>query len=257
MRPDRRLWGSRTASRERCILLVGKGFGQTGKVSGTAGQNDDFSWQDLTNTMRERLSVKLLKILFLAVSKLAWRIQYEGLENLPNDSEKGFVIASNHQTYIDPVWIGIPIRRDLKFLAWDKAFHWPIIGFLMRWLGSLPVNTSTGRNPDSLKRAVESLQNGSCLVIFPEGAREFENGEPLEFKMGAVALASEAKVHILPASIIGGNSIWPRDWKWPRLGKVTVRFHPMIEVPVISDETRKTRLREITEVLRKIVTESQ
>jgi len=204
--------------------------------------------------MRERLSVKLLKIFFLAVSKLAWRIQYEGLENLPKSSEKGFIIASNHQTYIDPVWIGIPVRRDLKFLAWDEAFHWPILGSLMGWLGSLPVNTSTGRNPESLKKALIALKNGSVLVVFPEGAREFENGEPLEFKAGAVALASDANVPILPASIIGGNLIWPRDRKWPRFGKVKVRFHPLIEVPTVSDENRKENLREITGMLKRIVT---
>lgn len=208
-----------------------------------------------TSATGERLSVRLLKMFCLAVSRLAWGIEYEGLENIPIESREGFVIASNHQTYIDPVWLGIPIRRDLKFLAWDEAFHWPIIGFLMRWLGSLPVNTSTGRNPESLKKAIEFLENGSGLVIFPEGAREFGNGEPLEFKPGAVAIASEARVRILPASITGGNEIWPRDRKWPRLGNVRVRFHPMMDVPSISEENRKADLHEATESLKRIVTQ--
>lgn len=198
----------------------------------------------------ERLSVKLLKSFCLVVSRAVWAIEYEGLENIPNKSTRGVVIASNHQTYIDPVWIGIPIKRDLRFLAWDAAFKWPVIGPLVRWLGSLPVNTATGRNPDSLKKAVEFLESGSGLMVFPEGAREFEDGMPLDFKPGAVALAAEARVPILPVTISGGNRIWPREWKWPKPGKVTVRFHPLLNTPEVSHENRKTELNALTEALR-------
>jgi len=202
----------------------------------------------------ERMSVKPLKWFCLTVSRLLWSIEYEGLGNIPQNSTGGFVIASNHQTYIDPVWIGIPIKRDLKFLAWDAAFHWPIIGFLMRRLGSLPVNTATGRNPESLRRAIESLKSGSGLMVFPEGAREFENGIPLDFKPGAVALAAEAGVPILPVTISGGNRVWPREWKWPSTGRVTVRFHPLIEAPSLSHENRKTELRRLTAILKETIT---
>lgn len=198
----------------------------------------------------ERLSVKLLKSFCLAVSRVVWEIEYEGLENIPNHSARGVVIASNHQTYIDPVWIGIPIKRDLRFLAWDEAFKWPIIGPLVRWLGSLPVNTATGRNPDSLKKAIEFLESGSGLMVFPEGAREFEDGIPLDFKPGAVALAAEARVPILPVTISGGNRVWPREWKWPKRGKVTVRFHAPLEIPDVSHENRKAELHTLTETLR-------
>lgn len=201
----------------------------------------------------ERLSVKVLKSFCLAVSRVVWAIEYEGLENIPNHSGGGVVIASNHQTYIDPVWIGIPIKRDLRFLAWDAAFKWPVIGPLVRWLGSLPVNTATGRNPDSLRKAVEFLESGSGLMVFPEGAREFEDGIPLDFKPGAVALAAEARVPILPVTISGGNRVWPREWRWPKRGKVTVRFHPLLEIPEISHENRKSELHELTKVLRSTI----
>jgi len=211
--------------------------------------------ENMTSPNGERLSVKLVKKFCLAVSKLFWGIEYRGLENIPQKARHGLVIVSNHQTYIDPIWIGIPIKRDLRFLAWDAAFRWPIIGFLVTWLGSLPVNTATGRNPDSLKRAVEFLQNGSGLMVFPEGAREFEDGEPLEFKPGAVALAAEAGVPLLPVTIVGGNKVWPRGQKWPTPGKVLVEFHPLTEIPRISHENRKGDLRKITESIRKTVTQ--
>lgn len=204
----------------------------------------------------ERVSVRLVKAFCLAVSRLLWRIEYSGLENIPQKDTRGLVIVSNHQTYIDPVWIGIPIRRDLKFLAWDKALHWPVIGAIMKWLGSLPINTSTGRNPESMRRAVEYLRRGSAVMIFPEGARAFEDGRPLEFKGGGATIASEAEVPILPVSVVGANRIWPRGWKWPKLGKVRIVFHPLIPCPSLTIGDRKTVIQETTQKIKSIVSSS-
>ena len=40
----------------------------------------------------------------------------------------GLIVASNHQTYIDPFWVSYPIRRPVRYLAWDAAFNWPVVG---------------------------------------------------------------------------------------------------------------------------------
>jgi 1-acyl-sn-glycerol-3-phosphate acyltransferase len=72
--------------------------------------------------------------------------------------------------------------------------------------------------------------------VFPEGAREFADGEMLPFKTGAVRIALQAGVPILPVTVRGGNRIWPQKQKYPRLfRRVGITYHPMLQVT--EDET--------------------
>jgi len=74
------------------------------------------------------------------------------------------------------------------------------------------------------------LRGGANLFIFPEGACEFSDGKLLSFKSGAARIALQANVPILPVTVRGANKIWSRDLKYPRLGKVKIIFHPLLEV---------------------------
>jgi len=176
-----------------------------------------------------RALIAVLRLLVTAVSRILWRIEFHGTQNIPNRG--GFIVASNHPTYFDPFWISLPIKADLRYLAWDRAFQWPLAGRIISRVGAIPVSLEKGGTFATLKNALELLRRGRCLVIFPEGEREFENGELLPFKTGAVQLALKTGVPILPVSIVGANRIWPRGKKLPRLGKVDVYYHPLIEIP--------------------------
>ena len=165
------------------------------------------------------------------ISKPIWRIRYRGTKNIPLDNGRGLLIASNHATYIDPAWIGIPIKQKLRFMAWDQAFHWRFIGPLIRYLGAFPVQHGRSVTKSAVVEAVRALKDGAALLVFPEGGREFADGKILEFKTGAVHLAHTAGVPILPVTIRGGNAVWPRDQKYPRLfRRVEVIFHPVMEL---------------------------
>ena len=76
----------------------------------------------------------LARIAAWLISKPLWFLRFEGVENIPPAQSGPLVIAANHQTYIDPVWICIPMRRRFRFMAFDKAFGWPIVGSLIRQL---------------------------------------------------------------------------------------------------------------------------
>jgi 1-acyl-sn-glycerol-3-phosphate acyltransferase len=90
-------------------------------------------------------------------------------------------------------------------------------------------------------------------VIFPEGGRSTASGELERFKAGAVRLALEADVPILPVTIRGGNQVWPRGWKLPHLGKVVITYHPLYHIsPGPNEETRACARRE-TERLAKVI----
>lgn len=163
----------------------------------------------------------------LCVSKLLWRIKFTNTENIPQNLEGGLLVISNHQTYLDPFWISLPIKRDLRFMAWDEAFNWFFVGFLIRQLGAFPVNTRFGSRK-SYQQSVKLLKAGKTLVVFPEAAREFADGKLLPFKSGAAKLAIQSKVPVLPVTIRGANRVWAREMKFPRFGKIEVVYHPVL-----------------------------
>ncbi|MET0752909.1 MAG: lysophospholipid acyltransferase family protein [Pyrinomonadaceae bacterium] len=168
----------------------------------------------------------------LALSKIFWRIEFKGTENIPQNSTRGLLIAPNHQTYADPVWVTLPVRRKFRYMAWDAAFNWFFLGGLMSRLGAFPVNTTGKRGKlNALKKAVKFLREGETLIVFPEGEREFADGKFLPFKPGAAWIALEAEVPIMPVTIRGGNKVWAQGMKYPHFGKVEIIYHPPFEIP--------------------------
>jgi 1-acyl-sn-glycerol-3-phosphate acyltransferase len=186
--------------------------------------------------------LEILRPIVGACSRVLWKIEFHGLENVP--SEGGLIIAANHQTYIDPFWLSVPIKRPTRYLAWSAAFRWPIVGRCLTWFGAWPLALE-GSDPGAIRRALQWLRDGGAVVIFPEGGRSTETGALERFKAGAVRLALEAQVPILPVTIKGGNHVWPRGWRFPRLGKVIVTYHPLYHPePCPKEETRACARRE-------------
>ncbi len=214
--------------------------------------------------MKDRNSIKypsqlvmdFLRFVAYVISKTVWFIKYKGIENIPPKSFGGFVISANHQTYIDPVWICLTMRRKIRFMAYDKAFSWGWIGRLISYLGAFPVSTDGGETIAAVKEALRSLRDGAVLAVFPEGAREFSDGQMFPFKTGAVQIAQQAGVPILPVTIRGGNRIWPRGQEYPRLfRRVEIIYHPILDLK--PSALKKQALLEMwTETLRYVIASS-
>ncbi|MEZ5308702.1 MAG: lysophospholipid acyltransferase family protein [Pyrinomonadaceae bacterium] len=181
------------------------------------------------NSNKPPLSVfRLCRLIGWVVSKILWGIRFEGIENIPGRTPHGLLIASNHQTYFDPVWITIPLSRPVYYLAWSKAFAWPLIGRMIAYLGAIPVDLDSPTSFSSVRNAIKLLRKGEGVVIFPEAEREFADGQPLPFKTGVAALSKKTMSPILPVTISGGNEIWPQGNAFPTLGSVKILYHPMI-----------------------------
>jgi 1-acyl-sn-glycerol-3-phosphate acyltransferase len=176
-----------------------------------------------------RWAMWLGRMIALIVSRAVWFIRFEGLENIPSGTAP-LIVASNHQTYIDPVWITIPLkRRRMRFMAFDKAFEWNFIGPLIRFLGAFPIDQREGTGISAIKESIRTIRDGGTLVIFPEGGRAFADGKLLEFKTGVARIAISTDASILPVTISGGHEIWPNKRKYPRLFRqVTIKFHKPI-----------------------------
>jgi 1-acyl-sn-glycerol-3-phosphate acyltransferase len=184
------------------------------------------------------------------LSRALWRVSFRGVEHVPR--EGGLIIAANHQTYIDPFWIGAPFDRQLRFLAWDAIFGWPVAGQLIRWLGAWPLQVERG-DTRAIRRSVQWLREGGALVIFPEGGRGRGDAKPEKFKTGAARLALEADVPILPVTIRGGHTVWPRGPRRPRTGRVAIVYHPPRRVrPRPGEDARQCARRE-TDALAEVI----
>ena len=190
-------------------------------------------------------AVTLVKAVFFAVGKVLWFLRYRQTENIPNDLAGGMLIVSNHQTYFDPFWICVPVRRKFRFMAYDKAFDWFLIGRLIRYLGSFPVSLTGSGTRKAWRESKKSLADGATLVVFPEASRGFSNGELMPFKSGAARLAYDAKVPILPVTIRGANRVWAQDFKFPRLfRRVEIVYHPLYEIPPLPADIELTEFLE-------------
>jgi 1-acyl-sn-glycerol-3-phosphate acyltransferase len=99
------------------------------------------------------------------------------------------------------------------------------MGKALELLGAWPIVLDRG-NPTAHRRSLQWLRSGGAVMIFPEGQRAYADGAMSHFKAGAVRLALEAGVPILPVTIRGGQRVWPRGRTLPRTGRVEVIFHP-------------------------------
>jgi 1-acyl-sn-glycerol-3-phosphate acyltransferase len=194
--------------------------------------------------------LELVRPVVRVFSMLLWRARWINTEYIPQSG--GVIIASNHQTYLDPFWLSCPLKRPVRYLAWDEAFTWPIVGYGLRLLGAWPLQLE-GSDPAPIRRSLQFISEGGAVVIFPEGGRGNADGSMRRFKPGAVRMAMESGVPILPVTIHGGNLIWPPGRKFPRLGHVKITYHPLFVVTQNGSDDQRAYARSATQELQKII----
>jgi len=193
-----------------------------------------------------------LRPILSTLFKIFFRLRLTGVENIPLDTSRGLIIAANHQTYFDPFWVSAPVKRPVRYLAWNEAFKWPGLGRVLQWLGAWPLQLERS-DPTAIRRALHWLRSGGTVMIFPEGARALADGAVGKFKPGTARIALEANVHVLPVTIRGGQRVWPRGRRWPRPAPVEIIYHPLCTItPQPGEDARQCARRE-TERLAKII----
>ena len=155
------------------------------------------------------------------VCRIYFRIEFEGVERVPQSG--AMIVAPNHVSYLDPLWVSIPINRPLRYMTWDRMTRLPLLGPLMLAYGSFPVNVERGDRA-ALKASLEQLRAAGGLMIFPEGART-RTGRLECFKPGVIRLALETDAPIVPVTIIGGYRAFSPHHIFPRPFKVKVVYH--------------------------------
>lgn len=159
-----------------------------------------------------------------AGARAYFRIRFEGAQHIPRSGP--LLIVPNHVTYADPVLVSIPVRRPVHYMAWNALFDVPGLAWLIRRLRAFPVEIESA-DPRATREAVRLLQSGAAVMIFPEGGRSLD-GRLARFKPGAFRLACALGVPLLPVTIAGGHESWPPGMVWPRPGRLTITYHPVI-----------------------------
>ena len=195
-------------------------------------------------------AVNSMRPAFRLIGHTLWDLKLRGIENIP--ATCGLIIASNHQSYLDPFAISVPIKRAIRFLAWNEALDWPFVGRVIRVLGAWPLQLE-GSDPATIRRTHQWLREGGAVMIFPEGGRGQSDGSMIRFKAGAVRIALEARVPILPVTIRGLHRVWPRGRLIPGLGKIEITYHPLFHPQQQPEEDARACARRETEQLAAII----
>ncbi len=148
------------------------------------------------------------------------RVRARGKERLP--AQSGALLLINHQSYLDPLMVGLPLQRPVSFLARDSLFKVPVVGWWLRQTYVMSINREAASTA-SLREAIRRLEHGFLVGIFPEGTRS-ETGEIGPLKPGFLALMRRAKVPVHPVGIAGTLQALPRGAWFLRPVKIRVVF---------------------------------
>lgn len=143
------------------------------------------------------------------IFKLLYRFKVEGHENLDQIPEnQGVLLCSNHISGIDPPLVGAATSRKLSFMAKAELFEMPILGPLIKRLNAFPVKRGAS-DRHALKKAMEVLNNGETLIMFPEGTRS-KTGELKRGLSGVGFFALRTDAAIVPVAIKNGYRLFRR-----------------------------------------------
>jgi 1-acyl-sn-glycerol-3-phosphate acyltransferase len=164
-----------------------------------------------------------------------WQVRTVGLENVP--LRGGALLAANHQSYLDPPLIGAYLPREMHFMARRTLFRNPLFGAIIGRLNAFAIERDTA-DVKGVKNAIERLQRGNLLLVFPEGTRT-RDGTVGRMKAGIGILAERAAVPIVPVLIVGARDVWPKGAVFPRLGRISIVYgRPMAPEQIAGDGMR-------------------
>lgn len=171
-----------------------------------------------------------------------WRIHNE--DRVPRAGS--VILAANHASFLDPPMIGSAVRRPINYLARESLFRFPIFGWYIRALNSVPVDRD-GAGAKGLKMILDRLLNGGGIILFPEGTRTSDGQlQPARSGVGLTVIKSDAPV--VPVRIFGSYAAWNRKQIIPRPHKIHIKFGTPMEFAELREEAKtcpKKRLKEI------------
>lgn len=151
---------------------------------------------------------RILRPTLGAITRRDWR----GGEHLPTGT--GFIAAGNHMTNVDPLTFAHYLYDHgvaPKILAKSSLFSVPVLGWVLRSTGQIPVYRNTSEAGRSLRAAEEALAAGECVAVFPEGTLTRDPDLwPMVAKTGVARLALATRVPVVPIAQWGAQDLLGR-----------------------------------------------
>ncbi len=185
-----------------------------------------------------------------AAMRLFWNYRTEGAVA---PEHGGAIIISNHNSHLDPFFVGGAVFRPIRWMSKKENFKTPLVTTLFKNLGAFELDRD---DPDEgFETARELLKNGEYIGIFPEGTRS-EDGTVQEFRTGAIRLAVEMGVPIVPCAVIGSRDALPKGNLVMKPTKVLVRRgEPIYYWDYYGKELSYPEIRRLSDELRQVVSD--
>ncbi len=162
--------------------------------------------------------------LWMVISKVFFPIRVYGREHLPQ--KKGFILASNHLSNLDPMVLGLASGRRLSYVAKESLFKNKFFAFVLHQVGAFPIKRDAA-DIGAIKEAIRRLKSGSSVVIFPQGTRKAK-AEEEKIQSGVGLLAAKSQASIIPAFIQGSEHILAAGRRFIKPGRIRVFFGPAV-----------------------------
>jgi 1-acyl-sn-glycerol-3-phosphate acyltransferase len=167
---------------------------------------------------------RISRFLLIPLLKIFFRLEIKGKNNIPKAG--GFILASNHVSYLDPIVLGVCCPRQLNFMARHDLFTIPIFGPFLRAVGAFPLRRNFA-DIASIKEALRRLSENKAIVLFPEGSRSFKE-HSTDVQPGIGFMVKKSQVPVVPAFINGTQRALGRHARFIRPTKIRVHFGKMI-----------------------------
>lgn len=148
-----------------------------------------------------------IKVVFRPIVKLVYKMEFKGLENVPDGKSK-YIVAINHTCALDPVFVACPKKvPPLHFMAKVELFKNPIAGWFITHMYGFPVKRGKG-DTSAIDYGIKILDEGHVMAICPEGKRiKDKDGVPQRAKAGVAVIAKATGADVLPVAICCNGKI--------------------------------------------------
>ncbi len=178
---------------------------------------------------------------------LFFHLRATGFENVPANGP--FILACNHQSFLDPLFCGVLLRRHLHFLARDTLFSNRFFAAILRSVNCISVRRGQA-DVTAIRTVIAKLREGVGVCLFPEGTRS-RDGRVADFKPGLGLLCRRSDSPIIPVVVEGAFECWPRHKKLPTPGSaITVRYGRCISAEQAAEMGDDALASALTETIR-------
>lgn len=195
-----------------------------------------------------------LRFISYLIGHFLYRLRVVGEENIP--PQGGVILVANHVSFVDWLIVMAAVRRPMFFVMWYTYYELPLVRFLFREAGVIPISSSKIR-PKILERALQSirthLQEGDAICIFPEG-KITKNGEIGTFRPGVERMVEDTPVPVVPMALRGlwgsnfsrrPGSFWKRFLYRPLRSPIQVVIGEPIPPELVTAELLQQRVAQL------------